>query len=47
LKTVYYNRGLANFFLGNQTEACNDFRKAINTGLLDQESLNFIEQICR
>ncbi len=47
LKTVYYNRGLANFFLGNQTEACNDFRKAIQTGLLDQESLNFIEQICR
>lgn len=47
LKTVYYNRGLANFFLGNQTEACNDFRKALRTGLLDQESLNFIEQVCR
>lgn len=47
LKTVYYNRGLANFFLGNQTEACNDFGKAIRTGLLDQESLNFIEQICK
>jgi len=47
LKTVYYNRGLANFFLGNQVEACNDFRKAIQAGLLDQESLNFIEQVCK
>jgi len=47
LKTVYYNRGLANFFLGNPNEACEDFRKAIRTGLLDQESLNFIEQICK
>lgn len=47
LKTVYYNRGLANFFLGNQAEACNDFRKAVRNGLLDQESVNFIEQVCR
>ncbi|MFH1297402.1 MAG: tetratricopeptide repeat protein [Bacteroidota bacterium] len=47
LKTVYYNRGLANFFLGNQSEACDDFRKALRTGLLDQESLNFVEQVCR
>jgi len=46
LKTIYYNRGLANFFLGNKTEACSDFQKAIRTGLLDTESLNFIEQVC-
>ena len=45
-KTVYYNRGLANFFLGNQIEACRDFQKALRTGLDDPESLNFIGQVC-
>jgi tetratricopeptide (TPR) repeat protein len=47
LKTVYYNRGLANYFLGNQMEACSDFRKAIRSGLADTESVTFIHQVCQ
>jgi hypothetical protein len=47
LKTVYYNRGLANYFLGNRVEACSDFQKALRSGLTDTESVNFIGQICK
>ncbi|MFH1160568.1 MAG: hypothetical protein V1733_06450 [bacterium] len=47
LKTVYYNRGLSNYFLGNHLESCNDFQKAIRSGLNDPESLNFIGQVCK
>ncbi|MCK9203197.1 MAG: hypothetical protein M0P58_02030 [Bacteroidales bacterium] len=47
LKTIFYNRGLANFFLGNTTGACNDFQKSINAGMSDQPSLNFIKQVCK
>ena len=46
LRSVYYNRGMASYFLGNTSLACNDFQKAVNLGLNDQESLNFIRQVC-
>ena len=46
LKTVYYNRGLANFFLGNEIEACSNFKRALHSGLTDPESINFINQVC-
>jgi tetratricopeptide (TPR) repeat protein len=47
LKTVYYNRGLANYFLGNYTLACSDFQKSVNAGMNTVESLNFINQVCK
>ncbi|MDD4603756.1 MAG: hypothetical protein PHF97_08110 [Bacteroidales bacterium] len=47
LKTIYYNRGLANFFLGNISIACSDFQKSLNTGMNDPQSLNFMKQVCK
>jgi tetratricopeptide (TPR) repeat protein len=47
LKTVYYSRGLANFFLGNASVACSDFQKSINAGMTDPEPVNFIRQVCK
>jgi tetratricopeptide (TPR) repeat protein len=47
LKTVYYNRGLANYFLGNYSLACNDFQKSMNAGLSTPESVDFIKQVCK
>ncbi|MEI7982955.1 MAG: hypothetical protein WCI71_14995, partial [Bacteroidota bacterium] len=47
MKSVYYNRGLANFFLGNASIACSDFQKSLNAGMNDQQSLNFIKQVCK
>lgn len=47
LKSVYYNRGLANFFLGNTSIACNDFQKSLNAGMTDQQSINFMKQVCK
>lgn len=47
LKTIYYNRGLANYFQGNSSIACSDFRKAISLGLSDPEYIKFIGQVCK
>lgn len=47
LKTIYYNRGLANYFLGNSSIACSDFNKSISLGLTDAASLQFIRQVCK
>ncbi len=47
LKTIYYNRGLANYFLGISTLACSDFRKAVSMGLSEPEYLKFIGQVCK
>ncbi len=47
MKNIWYNRGLANFFLGNTIISCSDFQKAISNGLTEQESLNFIKQVCK
>lgn len=47
LKSIYYNRGLANFFLGNTAIACSDFQKSLNAGMSDPQSVNFIRQVCK
>jgi len=47
MRTLYYNRGLANYFQGNGSIACSDFQKSINLGLTDSESINFIRQVCK
>jgi len=47
LKTIYYNRGLANYFLGNSSIACSDFNKSISLGLTDTPSVQFIKQVCK
>lgn len=47
LRMVYYNRGLAYFFLGNTPNACSDFQKAMNEGMNDPQSLSFIKQVCK
>jgi len=47
LKTIYYNRGLANYFQNNTSIACSDFRKAISLGLSEPEYLKFIGQVCK
>jgi len=47
LKTIYYNRGLANYFLGNSSIACSDFNKSISLDLTDAASLQFIRQVCK
>ncbi len=47
MKSVYYNRGLANFFLGNTSIACSDFQKSLNAGMTDQQSINFMKQVCK
>lgn len=47
LKSIYYNRGLANFFLGNTSIACSDFQKSLNAGMSDPQSVGFIRQVCK
>jgi tetratricopeptide (TPR) repeat protein len=47
LKTVYYNRGLANYFLGNSLLACIDFQKSMNAGMTTPEAVNFVRQVCK
>jgi len=47
LKTIFYNRGLANYFLGNSSIACSDFNKSISLGLTDSASIQFIRQVCK
>jgi len=47
LKTIYYNRGLANYFLSNTSIACSDFQKSMNLGLTDPASIQFIKQVCK
>ena len=47
IRTVYYNRGMANYFIGNTSIAFSDFQKAVNLGFTDPESLNFIRQVCK
>jgi tetratricopeptide (TPR) repeat protein len=47
MKNLWYNRGLANFFLGNKVISCSDFQKSIDSGMNDAESLSFIRQVCR
>ncbi|MEI6455560.1 MAG: tetratricopeptide repeat protein [bacterium] len=47
LKTTYYNRGLANYFLGNTNIACSDFNKSISLGLTESNLVQFIRQVCK
>lgn len=47
LKSIYYNRGLANFFLGNTSISCSDFQKSLNSGMNDPQSVGFIRQVCK
>jgi tetratricopeptide (TPR) repeat protein len=47
MKPIYYNRGLANFFLGNTSIACSDFQKSLNAGMTDPQSVTFIRQVCK
>jgi tetratricopeptide (TPR) repeat protein len=47
MKSIYYNRGLSNFFLGNAAIACSDFQKSLNAGMSDPQSLIFIKQVCK
>ncbi len=47
MKNLWYNRGLANFFLGNNVICCSDFQKAMAAGMNDAESLSFIRQVCK
>ena len=47
LKSIYYNRGLANFFLGNTAISCSDFQKSLNAGMNDPQSVGFIRQVCK
>ena len=47
MKPIYYNRGLANFFLGNTSIACSDFQKSLNAGMADPQSVTFIRQVCK
>jgi len=47
MKSIYYNRGLANFFLGNSAIACSDFQKSLNAGMNDPQSITFIKQVCK
>ena len=47
MKSVYYNHGMANYMLGNNSNACSDFQKAKSAGLTGAESADFINQVCK